>query len=62
MNRACATLGRVSIVLWYRSADVEISGRTTYKISTTVGKLLEKQDGGALLEGIHGLSQALMEV
>jgi hypothetical protein len=48
-------------VLWCRSADVEISGRTTYKISATVGKLLEKQDGGALLEGIHGLSQALME-
>jgi hypothetical protein len=48
-------------VLWYRSADVEISGHTTYKISTTVGKLLEKQDGGALLKGIHGPSQALME-
>jgi hypothetical protein len=48
-------------VLWYRSADIEISGRTSYKISTTAGKLLEKQDGGALREGIRGLSEALME-
>jgi hypothetical protein len=49
-------------VLWYRSADVEISGRASYKISPRfVGKLLEEQDGGALREGIRGLSQALME-
>src|SRR5438105_14600387 len=26
-TRGCVTLGRASIVLWYRSADVEISGR-----------------------------------
>jgi hypothetical protein len=45
-------------VLWYRSADVEISGRASYKISTIVGKLLEKQDGGALREGIRGPSEA----
>ena len=48
-------------MLWYRSADVEIPGRASYKISTTVGKLLEKQDGAGLREGIRGLSEALME-
>ena len=62
MTRGCATLGRASIVLWYRSADLELSGRASYKISpTTIGGLLEKQDGGALREGICGLSEALME-
>jgi hypothetical protein len=30
-------------------------------LPTIVGKLLEKQDGGALREGIRGLSEALME-
>jgi len=30
-------------------------------LPTIVGKLLAKQDGGALREGIRGLSEALME-
>jgi hypothetical protein len=63
MTRGCATLGKVSIVPWYRSADVEISCNASYKMSPkTVGKLLEKQDGGALREGIRGLSEALLEM
>lgn len=48
-------------MLSYRSADVEVSGDASYKISMTVGKLLEKQNGDALREGIRGLSEALME-
>src|SRR6266404_4302705 len=32
-TRGCASLVRASIVLWYRSPDVEISSRASYKIS-----------------------------
>jgi hypothetical protein len=31
MTRGCATIGKVSIVLWYRAADVEISGAALSK-------------------------------
>ena len=49
-------------MLWYGSADVEISGpRFLQDLPTVVGKLLEKQYGGALRKGIRGLSEALME-
>jgi hypothetical protein len=61
-TRGCASLVRASIVLWYRSPDVEISSRRFLQnLPTIIGKLLAKQDGGALREGIRGLSEALME-
>lgn len=61
LTRGCATHGKVSIVLWYRSADLEIAVGASHEISTTVGKLLEKQYGGGVREAIRGPSEALME-
>jgi hypothetical protein len=36
MTQECSTLGRVSIARLYRSADVEISGGTSYEIYTII--------------------------
>jgi len=48
-------------VLWYRSADGEISGRASFKISPCqLECCLEERHGGALRAGIRGLPEALM--
>jgi hypothetical protein len=45
-----------------RNPSVISGGRFLHDLLAIVGKLLAKQDGGVLREGIRALSEALMEM